>query len=292
MDHLGPGGLRLHDRMQAERGRDRECGAGGAEARDGGAGSDDTREAARRLGGNPGHSLLLLRQMGRMSRGSWLARHDLCPCRCMCCAPGRPGRMRRPHCVADGSTALQGPQSSTKQARHTGCGKSHESRGTASGTPDWYDAAGMRIFVSIASYCDPLLPFTIARALDTAAAPDRLHFGVVDQSPPGSARLQRPGGGARLSELQVPARDARGPCWARAMAMTLYNGEAWFLQLDSHMDFDAGWDEQLIAQAQALGAPARGLALSSYPNAFVLENGVPVRRPTTGTPFTSTKALG
>ncbi|QJW85614.1 hypothetical protein HK414_27140 [Ramlibacter terrae] len=141
----------------------------------------------------------------------------------------------------------------------------------------------MRIFISIASYCDPLLPFTIARALEAAAVPASLHFGVVDQSPPGSERLRLPGdgAGARLSLLQVAARDARGPCWARALAMTLYDGEDWFLQLDSHMDFDPGWDAQLVAQARAPGAPARGLVISSYPNAFVLEDGRPVRRPTT-----------
>lgn len=139
----------------------------------------------------------------------------------------------------------------------------------------------MRLFISIASYCDPLLPFTIDRAMQTAAAPERLHFGVVDQSTPGAARLPPPGGGARLSLVQLAARDARGPCWARALAMTLYDGEDWFLQLDSHMDFDAGWDAQLVAQATALGAPARGLVISSYPNAFVFEGGKLLRRPTT-----------
>ncbi|MDB5752790.1 MAG: hypothetical protein JWP65_3211, partial [Ramlibacter sp.] len=47
----------------------------------------------------------------------------------------------------------------------------------------------MRIFVSLASYCDPMLSFTVGRAMATAQAPQRLHFGVVDQSPPGAARL-------------------------------------------------------------------------------------------------------
>ncbi len=41
----------------------------------------------------------------------------------------------------------------------------------------------MTIFISIASYCDPLLHFTVRRALDTARWPQALHFGVVDQSP-------------------------------------------------------------------------------------------------------------
>ena len=38
----------------------------------------------------------------------------------------------------------------------------------------------MNIFLSIASYCDPVLGFTLARALATARWPERLHFGVVD----------------------------------------------------------------------------------------------------------------
>jgi len=138
----------------------------------------------------------------------------------------------------------------------------------------------MRIFVSIASYCDPVLPFTLERAVAQAADASRLHFGVVDQSPPGSARLAAPGR-SRLSQVQVDARDARGPCWARAMAMSLHDGEDWFLQLDSHMDFDPGWDDTLVSQALALGAPQRPLVISSYPDAFAFVDGQPVRRPTT-----------
>src|SRR4051794_34567633 len=116
----------------------------------------------------------------------------------------------------------------------------------------------MRIFISIASYCDPVLPFTVARAIATAADPGRLHFGVVQQAPPDTPRLVNRGP-ARLTQVHIDARDARGPCWARAIAMSLHDGEEWFLQLDSHMDFDPGWDDRLVAQAVALGAPARRL---------------------------------
>ncbi len=138
----------------------------------------------------------------------------------------------------------------------------------------------MGLFVSIASYCDPLLPATLQRAVATAAQPQRLHFGVVDQSPMGSPRVSTPPP-ARLSQVQLDVRDARGPCWARAIAMSLYDGEDWFLQLDAHMDFDPGWDECLVAQAQALGAPRRRLAISSYPDALRLVDGQLVRQPTT-----------
>ena len=128
----------------------------------------------------------------------------------------------------------------------------------------------MRIFVSIAAYCDPVLPFTLQRAVACARHPDRLHFGIVDQALEGMEGAPHPGGGARVSQLRLDALQARGPCWARAIAMSLYDGEDWFLQLDSHMDFDSEWDLRLVAQARALGAPARGLAISSYPNACLL----------------------
>lgn len=137
-----------------------------------------------------------------------------------------------------------------------------------------------RIFVSIASYCDPVLPFTLQRAVGTAAEPGRLHFGIVDQSPAGSVRQLAPAP-ARTSHVHLDLRDARGPCWARALAMSLYDGEDWFLQLDSHMDFDADWDRRLVDQALALGAPARPLAISSYPDAFAFEQGRAMRRANT-----------
>lgn len=134
----------------------------------------------------------------------------------------------------------------------------------------------MRIFVSVASYCDPLLAFTLRGAVAAAADPARLHFGVVDQALADAPAVAHPGGGARLTCLRLDALQARGPCWARALAMTLADGEDWYLQIDSHMLFEAGWDERLVQQALALGAPRRRVALSTYPDAFRFEGGAPV----------------
>ncbi|HXD40377.1 MAG TPA: GlcNAc-transferase family protein [Ramlibacter sp.] len=140
----------------------------------------------------------------------------------------------------------------------------------------------MSVFISIASYCDPVLGFTLARALATARWPEQLHFGVVDQSPadsacPAAADVQP----ARLSYVRIDPLYARGPCWARAIAMSLYDGEQWFFQIDSHMDFDLHWDERLIAQALDLLPGRRGVVLSAYPNPFAFEGNQAVRRPAT-----------
>jgi len=141
----------------------------------------------------------------------------------------------------------------------------------------------MRIFLSIASYCDPILGFTLARAIATAHHPDRLHFGIVDQSPASApAPTTADVSPARLSYVRLEPLYARGPCWARAIAMSLYDGEEWFFQIDSHMDFDPGWDERLMGQALRLLPGRKGVVLSAYPNAFVFEGDQPVRRPATG----------
>ncbi|KQT12422.1 hypothetical protein ASG30_03780 [Ramlibacter sp. Leaf400] len=141
----------------------------------------------------------------------------------------------------------------------------------------------MSVFISIAAYCDPVLGFTLARARAAARRPQDLHFGILDQSPQPPAPSTLEGlAPARVSYQRIDPVFSRGPCWARALAMALYDGEDWFLQLDSHMDFEPGWDERLIAQARALAPGRKGVVLSAYPNAFVFEDGRPVVRAATG----------
>jgi hypothetical protein len=140
----------------------------------------------------------------------------------------------------------------------------------------------MSIFVSIASYCDPVLAFTLSQAIACARHPEELHFGIVDQSPASRPAVNtascQP---ARVSYVRLEPVYARGPCWARAIAMSLYDGEDWFLQIDSHMDFDLHWDQRLIEQARALIPGRRGVVITAYPNPFVFEGDRPIHRPAT-----------
>lgn len=140
----------------------------------------------------------------------------------------------------------------------------------------------MSLFISIASYCDPILPFTIRRACEQARWPDRLRFGVIDQSP-AAMQLARVDGvpSAQIDCIHIEARESRGVCWARALAMTLYDGQDWFLQIDSHTEFAPGWDAVLIEQAERIGRQLQRFVISSYPHAFVFENGQPVLRANT-----------
>jgi hypothetical protein len=140
----------------------------------------------------------------------------------------------------------------------------------------------MRIFLSIAAFCDPVLPFTLRRAVQQATRPQNLHLAVVDQSPAGGTPIDVAAlAPARVTVLNIDPLQARGPCWARALAMTLFEGEDWFFQIDSHMEFDRGWDDCLITQALALQREQPDFVISSYPNAFEFEGGEPVRKAAT-----------
>ncbi len=103
----------------------------------------------------------------------------------------------------------------------------------------------MKIFISIASYQDALLPVTINSAYTQAKFKDNVFFGVIDQSKM-KLDFSKSNIANQISYLHIDPADARGPCWARAMAQTLMNDESYFLQIDSHTVFEKDWDEYLL----------------------------------------------
>ena len=142
--------------------------------------------------------------------------------------------------------------------------------------------AEQTIFISIASYCDPLLKFTITNAFSSAKFPANLRFGVIDQGPL-DARLILEGETSRkqISYVHIDKRDTRGACWARALACSLYRGEDWFFQIDSHTLFEQDWDETLIQNALYCSKVNPRCILSCYPNAFEIIDGRAIAKPIT-----------
>ncbi len=140
----------------------------------------------------------------------------------------------------------------------------------------------MSIFISIASYQDPVLAFTIRDAYEKAAWPDELHFGVVDQS---RADTPYPVPAAipphQVSYVKIAPEQARGVCWARAVAMSLMGRDDWYLQIDSHTMFEQDWDQTLMTKASTLMSFTPHCVIASYPSAFHFVDGVAtVRQPT------------
>jgi hypothetical protein len=129
------------------------------------------------------------------------------------------------------------------------------------------------VFVSIASYRDPQLGPTVRDCLARARHPERLRFGVCwqrgdDEELPEVLR------GEQFTVMDIPWRASLGACWARAMVMDLWDGEEWYLQLDSHHRFAPDWDVRLLEQARATGAPKP--VLSTYAAPFPHEGGAAV----------------
>eukprot|EP01023_Acetabularia_acetabulum_P022300 TRINITY_DN21984_c0_g1_i2.p1 TRINITY_DN21984_c0_g1~~TRINITY_DN21984_c0_g1_i2.p1 ORF type:complete len:294 (-),score=36.86 TRINITY_DN21984_c0_g1_i2:196-1077(-) len=77
--------------------------------------------------------------------------------------------------------------------------------------------------------------------------------------------------GARSREIVIPFQEATGPCKARYLTQQLWNAEEYFLQIDSHMRFDEGWDQTLISWlniCKQKNGDYPKVVLSSYPGNY------------------------
>lgn len=130
----------------------------------------------------------------------------------------------------------------------------------------------MTIFISIASYRDPELERTIRSALENAANPQDLHFGVMLQEfekyEPDLSWVPN------LTLKKVHPKMARGAGYARAQIVPMYSGQDYFLQIDSHTIFEKNWDELCIDQykkAQEISKNNK-IILSYFPPPFYVES--------------------
>ena len=131
----------------------------------------------------------------------------------------------------------------------------------------------MRIFISIASYQDPLLFPTIFSAYNSAQNKENLIFSICDQSDKGIDIDAIPFKN-QIHYEHVDPLLSKGPCWARSRLQSFYQGEEYFLQIDSHTIFLDNWDAILIEQLNKIKANSANDAyfkkpiITSYPRAF------------------------
>ena len=122
------------------------------------------------------------------------------------------------------------------------------------------------IFISIASYRDPMCPQTVTDILSRATHPSRLRFGIVQQNDltdvpcnvPPSPCATEPSQpmcihASQIDLFNVPADVATGPVTARAIGSRLYGGEKYAMQIDAHLGFVKGWDEEIVGQLEGTG---------------------------------------
>lgn len=143
------------------------------------------------------------------------------------------------------------------------------------------------IFVSIASYRDPELIPTLKDMLHHAAQPQHVHIAVCQQDEAASEIFQEAGftlenlrqvDGHRVSAfryrqalievIHVHYYASQGACWARSLAETLFRGERYFLQIDSHCRFIPQWDREMIAMLRQLRQQSPRPIISAYPPGY------------------------
>jgi hypothetical protein len=124
------------------------------------------------------------------------------------------------------------------------------------------------IFISIASYQDPLLKETLCSAYENAAKKENLRFGVCEQSHSGIDMKSLSFSNLIKYELIDPVM-AKGPCWARSRIQHFLEDEDYYLQIDSHTIFTKGWDQILIKYLNWIeGILKNSCVITGYPRAF------------------------
>jgi hypothetical protein len=117
------------------------------------------------------------------------------------------------------------------------------------------------IFISIASYRDPELIPTLQDMLRHAAHPENLHIAICWQDDENLSLFEESGmtpegsrivdshevfafryRQARVDVISVHYYASQGACWARSMAETLYEQEAWFPANRFPQSFIPNWD--------------------------------------------------
>ena len=131
----------------------------------------------------------------------------------------------------------------------------------------------MSIFISIASYQDPLLVSTIFSAYENAENKNDLIFSICDQSD-NTIDINGVTFSDQIHYDHVDPLFSKGPCWARHRAQSFFNEEDFFLQIDSHTQFAPKWDSIFINQLEKISANQKideyfkKPIITSYPRSF------------------------
>lgn len=142
------------------------------------------------------------------------------------------------------------------------------------------------IFITIASYADSELPRTLDDCSAMARSPEHLRFGICwQQDATKPIDLTRFRADARFRFIDRSTQESEGGPWARNLAQSLWRGEAYTLQVDSHMKFEPDWDAKLIEMLEALPADKPIITMNSplfhYDDEGTLHRNVEMGVPTT-----------
>ncbi|MEK9691904.1 MAG: GlcNAc-transferase family protein [Rhodospirillaceae bacterium] len=133
------------------------------------------------------------------------------------------------------------------------------------------------VFIKIASLDDSELSHTIENAVESAKYPERLRFGIYLHYSTDVAKQELLDYADRLSlrssfqlELETFNKAHLGVGRARYKAESMYDGEDYVLQIDSHSWFCQDWDELLIGLF--INQTPKTI-LTGYAPAYISQNG-------------------
>lgn len=132
------------------------------------------------------------------------------------------------------------------------------------------------IFVNIAAYREPHLELTLDSLFANAMLAQNLRVGVFDQSDQDNIGwLRKKPYWDRIRYLNADHRQSRGAAWARNVASSLYAGEDFYFQIDSHTIFDPAWDRTLLDAYEKVSKKVSKPIITTYPIPFKIEDGKP-----------------
>jgi len=117
------------------------------------------------------------------------------------------------------------------------------------------------IFVGIAAYNEPDLVDTILSCFNNAKHPDRVHVGVWDHKN-NMENIDINLKNVKVAHLRYES--TLGTSIARLNAMSMYDNEDYYLQIDAHMLFEKNWDEKIINSFQNIKTKYEKPIISTY----------------------------
>ncbi len=129
-----------------------------------------------------------------------------------------------------------------------------------------------KIFVSVASYRDQVCTNTLTELYKQAEFPENVFVGICQQNKnddseciPEDFQYKN-----NVRIIRIPEHEARGPTFARYLCSTLWYGEQYYMQIDSHSKFTKNWDTKcinMIKEIKSLNLSQKPV-ISAYPTSI------------------------
>lgn len=127
------------------------------------------------------------------------------------------------------------------------------------------------IFVSIASYRDDVCNSTVKSLYEMADKPNNVFLGICQQNKKDDMDcVINFEDNKNIKILRILNTEAKGPTYARYLCSTLWDGQEYYLQIDSHTKFVKGWDTKcidMIKKIKELGLSKKPV-ISHYPKEY------------------------